>query len=69
MFCFQPVWTSKSIKNVRDLLKNYQIESISPVPYITLWQDFPVRVEMFLHILHQRYLIAATQSNAVIESK
>jgi hypothetical protein len=44
MFCFQHVWTSKSIKNVRDLIKNYQIESISPVhcdrTFLCAWKCF-----------------------------
>jgi len=35
-FVFSLYVLGKSIKNIRDLIKNYQIESISPVPYITL---------------------------------
>jgi len=68
-FIFSLYVLGKSIKNVRHLIKNYQIESIYPVPYITLWQDFSECVEMFLHNLHQIYLTAAIQSNAVTEIK
>ena len=35
-FVFNLYVLGKSMKNVRDLIKNCQIESISPVPYITL---------------------------------
>jgi len=39
-FIFSLYVLGKSIKKVGDLIKNYQTESISPVSYITLWQDF-----------------------------
>jgi hypothetical protein len=35
-FVFSLYELGKSIKKVRDLIKYYQIESISPVPYITM---------------------------------